>query len=94
MEHRPTKDWEFRHRIDANGKFDGKQPFSERVPPDPPAVPLAPGVHRDDDDDNDDEDWDDEGPTKRGTGFVHFDIDPQNGTYYAATRDVSNPSSI
>ena len=91
MEHRPTKDWEFRHRIDADGKFDGKQPFSERVPPNPKVIPVPPGAILDY---TVDDDWDDEGPTKRGTGFVHFDIDPQNGTYYALVRDVPNSTSI
>ena len=89
MEHRPSKDWEVRHRIDANGRLDGKQPFSERVPPEPPVIPPPPGVLRSYDDD-----WDDEGPTKRGTGFVHFDIDPQNGRYHALAREFSNSNSI
>ncbi|KAK4236342.1 hypothetical protein C8A03DRAFT_35751 [Achaetomium macrosporum] len=57
--------------------FDGGQPFRERVSPKRPS--LSPVATADPGQDSDDEWlWDNEGPTRYGTGMIHFYIDPLN----------------
>ncbi len=70
LEHPPRSDWQVSARIHHNGLYNGLHPFSERIPPDPGPIPVPPGVPLNV--------WNGEGATIRGTGFVHFDIDPRN----------------
>jgi hypothetical protein len=77
LEYAPLHDWQFGPSIDADGRLNGNEPFSERVPPDPPNPP-APVA-----DDHGAWPWNthtcNEGPSSLyGTGLVHFDIEPHN----------------
>lgn len=89
LEYPPEKDWQISRRMHPNGLFDGNHPFSERIPPNPPGaiIPVPPGVPPA-------FVFTGESATLRGTGFVHFDIDPQNSKPHALTARPTRLFSV